>query len=130
MFGERQAPTQSHAAGWPQVRCNATQRKELHDLATIFHGVICDVSLDTITLELQVCGLALPACLLTSQSPHTLASSAICDVASDHKVRTSLAWSFVDHICCSVVSQGHGSFRSCLMGLAGTVCVRRVRRPR
>ena len=36
-----------------KVRCNAAQRRELHDLATIFHGTVCDVSLNTITLEMQ-----------------------------------------------------------------------------
>ena len=37
-----------------QVRCTAAQRRELSDLAEIFHGSICDVSLETVTLELQV----------------------------------------------------------------------------
>ena len=36
-----------------KVRCNAAQRRELSDLADIFHGTVCDVSLTTITLELQ-----------------------------------------------------------------------------
>lgn len=36
-----------------KVRCNASQRGELRDLAQIFHGNICDVSLTTVTLELQ-----------------------------------------------------------------------------
>ena len=36
-----------------KVRCNATQRRELDNLADIFHGTVCDVSLTTITLELQ-----------------------------------------------------------------------------
>ena len=36
-----------------KVRCNASQRRELSDLADIFHGTVCDVSLTTITLELQ-----------------------------------------------------------------------------
>ena len=36
-----------------QVRCNPKERGELTDLADIFHGNICDVSLSTITLEVQ-----------------------------------------------------------------------------
>ena len=36
-----------------KVRCTASQRRELSDLADIFHGTVCDVSLTTITLELQ-----------------------------------------------------------------------------
>ena len=36
-----------------KVRCGAPQRRELSDLADIFHGTVCDVSLTTITLELQ-----------------------------------------------------------------------------
>lgn len=36
-----------------KVRCTAAQRRELSDLANIFHGTVCDVSLTTITLELQ-----------------------------------------------------------------------------
>ena len=36
------------------MQCTAAQRRELSDLAEIFHGTICDVSLDTVTLELQV----------------------------------------------------------------------------
>ena len=36
-----------------KVRCQAAQRGELRDLAQIFHGNICDVSLKTVTLELQ-----------------------------------------------------------------------------
>ena len=35
-----------------QVRCNASQRRELIDIADIFHGNVCDVSLNTCTLEL------------------------------------------------------------------------------
>ena len=37
-----------------QVKCSASQRGQLTDLAHIFHGAICDVSLETMTLELQV----------------------------------------------------------------------------
>jgi len=36
-----------------KVRCDASQRRELSDLAAIFHGSICDVSLTTVTLEMQ-----------------------------------------------------------------------------
>ena len=36
-----------------QVRCSPKERGELTDLADIFHGNICDVSLSTITLEVQ-----------------------------------------------------------------------------
>ena len=36
-----------------KVRCSAEKRRELSDLADIFHGSVCDVSLDTITLEIQ-----------------------------------------------------------------------------
>ena len=36
-----------------KVRCEAAQRRELSDLAAIFHGTICDVSLSTVTLEMQ-----------------------------------------------------------------------------
>ena len=36
-----------------KVKCNASQRGELRDLAQIFHGNICDVSLNTVILELQ-----------------------------------------------------------------------------
>ncbi len=36
-----------------KVRCDAAQRRELTDLAAIFHGSICDVSLATVTLEMQ-----------------------------------------------------------------------------
>jgi len=36
-----------------KVRCDAGQRRELTDLAAIFHGSICDVSLGTVTLEMQ-----------------------------------------------------------------------------
>lgn len=36
-----------------KVRCEAGQRRELSDLAAIFHGTICDVSLATVTLEMQ-----------------------------------------------------------------------------
>ncbi|KAK9906747.1 hypothetical protein WJX75_007311 [Coccomyxa subellipsoidea] len=36
-----------------KVRCPASLRRELSDLANIFHGTVCDVSLDTITLEIQ-----------------------------------------------------------------------------
>jgi acetolactate synthase small subunit len=36
-----------------KVRCGAGQRRELSDLADIFHGSVCDVSLGTITLEIQ-----------------------------------------------------------------------------
>lgn len=36
-----------------KVRCNAAQRREVRDLVSIFHGNVCDVSLDTITVELQ-----------------------------------------------------------------------------
>lgn len=36
-----------------KVKCSAAQRGELRDLAQIFHGNICDVSLHTMTLELQ-----------------------------------------------------------------------------
>ncbi|KAK9814572.1 hypothetical protein WJX72_008066 [[Myrmecia] bisecta] len=36
-----------------KVRCPASQRRELSDLAHIFHGNICDVSLTTVTLEIQ-----------------------------------------------------------------------------
>lgn len=42
-------PSVPHA----QVRCPAAQRRELSDLAEIFHGTVCDVSLGTITLEIQ-----------------------------------------------------------------------------
>ena len=34
-----------------KVKCSVTQRIELHNLATIFRGSICDVSLNTITLQ-------------------------------------------------------------------------------
>ena len=36
-----------------KVRCEAGQRREVSDLAAIFHGTICDVSLGTVTLEMQ-----------------------------------------------------------------------------
>lgn len=36
-----------------KVRCPADKRRELSDLANIFHGTVCDVSLNTITLEIQ-----------------------------------------------------------------------------
>ena len=36
----------------PQVRCDATQRREITDIAHIFHGAVCDVSLGTCTLEM------------------------------------------------------------------------------
>ena len=36
-----------------KVRCSADRRRELSDLANIFHGNVCDVSLNTITLEIQ-----------------------------------------------------------------------------
>ena len=36
-----------------KVRCEAGQRRELSDLAAIFHGTICDVSLSTVTMEMQ-----------------------------------------------------------------------------
>ena len=36
-----------------KVRCTASQRGELRDLAQIFHGNICDVSLTTVTVEMQ-----------------------------------------------------------------------------
>ena len=36
-----------------KVRCPAATRRELSDLADIFHGSVCDVSLNTITLEIQ-----------------------------------------------------------------------------
>jgi acetolactate synthase-1/3 small subunit len=36
-----------------KVQCNPQQRRELLDLADIFHGSVCDVSLTTLTLELQ-----------------------------------------------------------------------------
>ncbi len=35
-----------------KVQCPAAQRRELSDLANIFHGTVCDVSLNTITLEM------------------------------------------------------------------------------
>lgn len=35
-----------------KVRCNAAQRRELIDVADIFHGVVCDVSTSTCTLEM------------------------------------------------------------------------------
>ena len=35
------------------MRCSPRERGELTDLADIFHGNICDVSLSTITLEVQ-----------------------------------------------------------------------------
>ncbi len=35
----------------PQVRCSASQRGELHDLASIFRGSIVDVSAATVTME-------------------------------------------------------------------------------
>ena len=35
-----------------QVRCTAAQRQELTNVAHIFHGAVCDVSLSTCTLEL------------------------------------------------------------------------------
>lgn len=36
-----------------KVKCSASQRGEMRDLAQIFHGNICDVSLHTVTLEVQ-----------------------------------------------------------------------------
>jgi acetolactate synthase-1/3 small subunit len=36
-----------------KVRCPAEKRRDLSDLANIFHGNVCDVSLNTITLEIQ-----------------------------------------------------------------------------
>lgn len=36
-----------------KVKCNAAQRFELTNLAEIFHGNVCDVSLTTMTLEIQ-----------------------------------------------------------------------------
>ena len=36
-----------------KCRCRPSERKELIDLAEIFHGNICDVSRTTITLEIQ-----------------------------------------------------------------------------
>lgn len=36
-----------------KCRCKPSERKELIDLAEIFHGNICDVSRTTITLEVQ-----------------------------------------------------------------------------
>lgn len=36
-----------------KCRCRPSERKELVDLAEIFHGNICDVSRTTITLEVQ-----------------------------------------------------------------------------
>ncbi len=36
-----------------KCRCRPSERKELIDLAEIFHGNICDVSRTTITLEVQ-----------------------------------------------------------------------------
>lgn len=35
-----------------KVKCLPTQRGELRDLADIFHGTVCDVSLTTMTIEL------------------------------------------------------------------------------
>jgi len=34
-----------------KLRCNASQRREVRDLVDIFKGNVCDVSLDTITVE-------------------------------------------------------------------------------
>lgn len=36
-----------------KVRCTAEQRRQLSDLANIFRGTVCDVSLSTMTLEIQ-----------------------------------------------------------------------------
>lgn len=36
-----------------KCRCRPSERKELIDIADIFHGNICDVSRTTITLEIQ-----------------------------------------------------------------------------
>ena len=36
-----------------KVQCSAAQRAELTNLADIFHGNICDVSLTTVTLEVS-----------------------------------------------------------------------------
>ena len=57
-----------------QVQCTAAQRRELSDLAEIFHGTICDVSLDTVTLELQV-----PNCTHEHLSVHLCSEPAISD---------------------------------------------------
>lgn len=35
-----------------KVKCLPSQRGELRDLADIFHGTVCDVSLTTMTVEL------------------------------------------------------------------------------
>lgn len=35
-----------------KVKCLPNQRGELRDLADIFHGTVCDVSLTTMTVEL------------------------------------------------------------------------------
>ena len=52
MFLNQRKPKRGFRVG-SQVKCSAGQRGELTDLAHIFHGNICDVSLDTMTLELQ-----------------------------------------------------------------------------
>eukprot|EP00884_Botryococcus_braunii_P000807 jgi/Botrbrau1/10727/Bobra.357_1s0028.1 len=36
-----------------KVSCTADQRRQLSDLANIFRGTVCDVSLNTVTLEIQ-----------------------------------------------------------------------------
>lgn len=36
-----------------KVRCTAEQRRQLSDLANIFRGTVCDVSLSTMTIEIQ-----------------------------------------------------------------------------
>ena len=36
-----------------KVSCSADQRRQLSDLAAIFHGSVCDVSPTTLTIELQ-----------------------------------------------------------------------------
>ena len=36
-----------------KVRCKASQRGELRDLADVFHGTIADVGPNTITVEIQ-----------------------------------------------------------------------------
>ena len=36
-----------------KVKCDASKRLQLTNLAEIFHGNVCDVSLTTMTLEIQ-----------------------------------------------------------------------------
>ncbi|KAK9792983.1 hypothetical protein WJX73_007808 [Symbiochloris irregularis] len=75
-----------------KVKCNAAQRREITDIADIFHGSVCDVSLGSIMLEIvgKEDKMAAAQTLLAPYGILEIARTGRVSLARDSRVNTRL----------------------------------------